>query len=316
MSQPRYENATVVICDPVAQNRNATRNALYALGFRDIESCVSAADLRRVLSAKEFDLVFAEVADINDPAFAAVADIRRNALGRNPFTVVILSTWSPGSALVRASLDCGADDLLIRPASTAMMGERIRTHTLARKKFVVTGEYIGPDRRKDPGRENSAELFDVANTLNLRAVKGLSGLEAQAAIQAAVNESLESVNLERMRRSAFQIGIIAGFLRDSLGLQGEEPARKADLRRAGMIAEDLLRMSETQNLQQAQRTCETLISVVNGGLNGEDLGKTAKLLSQLSVALQVIYTPGRRPEECESELENTLVRIRTRGRAG
>ena len=38
MQRLSYDNAQVLVYDPVAANRNATRAALYMLGFRHIET--------------------------------------------------------------------------------------------------------------------------------------------------------------------------------------------------------------------------------------------------------------------------------------
>jgi hypothetical protein len=41
----------------------------------------------------------------------------------------------------------------------------VTAHTQARKPFVVTSDYIGPDRRQGTPRPNSAAQFAVPNTL-------------------------------------------------------------------------------------------------------------------------------------------------------
>jgi hypothetical protein len=39
--------------------------------------------------------------------------------------------------------------VIIRPFSTSFAEDRIRTLIRARKPFIVTSDYIGPDRRRD-----------------------------------------------------------------------------------------------------------------------------------------------------------------------
>ena len=68
----------------------------------------------------------------------------------------------------------GADDLLLRPFSTALLGQRIEAHIDRRKGFVITTDYVGPDRRKDNSRASNVELFEPPNSLKMKAKDKLS----------------------------------------------------------------------------------------------------------------------------------------------
>ncbi len=313
MQAPRYETATVGIYDPVAMNRNATRNVLYSLGFREIEGFSALDDLGRAMSTREFDLVVLEAVRQDDAALDFTNRIRRSEVGRNPFAVILVSTWLPEAHLVRKALNAGADDLLCRPYSTSALGERLRTHVHARKGFIVTADYIGPDRRTDAARPNSAKLIEVINPLKTKAVDGKSGFEAQSAIQAGVSAGRRVINRERMTRAAFQIGVIAGFVRDETA-QSLQNVRRSDLEKIIATAEGLMTLARQEQAEQAMNTCSTVIDVARKALKGNDLPSNSQLLVRLSVALQVMLSPGRAEEELHAELDETLERIRARGR--
>ncbi len=70
-------------------------------------------------------------------------------------------------------VNSGADDLLLRPFSTTLLGQRIEAHVERRKGFVITTEYVGPDRRKEPGG-GAIDLFDPPNSLKMKAKEKLS----------------------------------------------------------------------------------------------------------------------------------------------
>jgi len=313
MQQPRYDSVSVALYDPVALNRNATRNVLYSLGFREIESYAALDDLRRAMATRDFDLVALEGASGEDHVYDFVRRVRRGDIPCNPFAVVVVTTWLPEAQLVKKVMDCGADDLLTRPFSTAMLGERLRTHVHARKGFVVTADYVGPDRRNDASRPNSAKLISVVNSLKMKAVEGKSGFEAQQAIKAGVSEGRRSVNEERMRRAAFQIGVIAGFVHQQTS-QPDQVVRRADLEKIIQTARELETLSRQEDAVQALQTCETIIDVAEKSLNGEDLSQNSQILVRLSVALQVTLTPGSEAGQFRAELDETLNRIRARGR--
>ena len=83
---------TVALYDPVAMNRNATRNVLYSLGFREIEGYSALEDLKRAMATRDFDLVVLEAAKPEDAALDFARRIRHSEVGRNPFVVVLVST--------------------------------------------------------------------------------------------------------------------------------------------------------------------------------------------------------------------------------
>lgn len=310
----RFDQTTVAIFDPVAMNRTATRNVMYSLGFREIETFATLEDLRRVIATTDFDLLVLETARADDAVLDAIAQIRRGKLARNPFSIVLVTTWQSEGDLVRAVLDSGADDLLCRPYSTTVLAERIRTHALARKGFVVTADYVGPDRRKDADRPNSAKTIEVANPLKLKAVDGLSGMEAQLAVQTAVAEARSVINQERMRRLALQIGVIAGFV----DAQAKDPAgpgvRRTDLEKILAVTQELSAIAVVERTEQPFKTCKTVSDVTKSAMEGNEIEKNAQILVRLSVALQVTLSPGRAEAECRAELDETLERIRARGR--
>ncbi|MFT3808761.1 MAG: hypothetical protein QM698_02480 [Micropepsaceae bacterium] len=313
MQQPRYDSVTVALYDPVALNRNATRNVMYSLGFREIESYGALEDLRRAMATRDFDLVALEGSSVEDPVYDFIRRVRRGEIPCNPFAVVVVTTWLPEAQLVRKVMDAGADDLLTRPFSTAMLGERLRTHAHARKGFVVTADYVGPDRRKDASRPNSARPIDVVNSLKMKAVEGKSGYEAQIAVRAGVSEGRKSINAERMRRAAFQIGVIAGFVHQQAN-RTDQTVRLSDLEKIALTARELEALARQEEAAQVIGTCETIIDVAEKSMNGNELGQNSQILVRLSVALQVTMTPGSEAGQFQSELDETLNRIRARGR--
>ena len=314
MTALRLDLASVAVFDPVAMNRNATRNVLYSLGFREIESYATLDDMRRAMATRDFDLLVLEAGAPDDAALDVAARIRRGELARNPFMIVLVTTWSPDSGLIRRALNCGADDVLSRPYSTSALSERMRTHVLARKGFVVTSDYVGPDRRKAGDRTGSAQVIEVVNSLRLKAAEGLSGLAAQAAVEGQVRENRAQVNLERMRRAAFQIGVIAGFVAQEARNADATGARRADLDKILATAQDLASLATVEKAEQPLKTAQTIIGVVKTALQGDEIEKNVQLIGRLSVALQVTLSPDRAEDECRAELDQTLERIRIRAR--
>lgn len=141
-----YDLAEMLVCDPVASSRAATRSALYSLGCRHIEICGSLRDLLEALENRPPDAALCEAQVGEAELCRAIRDLRQGH-GYNPFAIVIVTAWKPSAALVTELLATGADGVLARPFSTALLDQRIRAHVLQQKPFVVTDDYIGPERR-------------------------------------------------------------------------------------------------------------------------------------------------------------------------
>ena len=80
-------------------------------------------------------------------AMALDNQIRAGELGINTFVGFIITVWQPSEAVIRRVVNCGADDIIVRPLSTKKLMERINVVAYKRKPFVLTGSYIGKDRR-------------------------------------------------------------------------------------------------------------------------------------------------------------------------
>ena len=162
-----YDLAEVLVCDPVASNRAATRSALYSLGCRHIEIGGSLRDFLEALENRPPDLALCEAQVGEAELCRAIRQLRQDEHCYNPFAIIIVTAWTPNAALTTEILNSGADGLLLRPYSAALLDQRIRTHVLQQKPFIVTNDYIGPERRA-AGRSSSTQSFIPPNSLKMK----------------------------------------------------------------------------------------------------------------------------------------------------
>lgn len=310
----RYDLANALVCDPVAANRMASRNALFGMGFRNIEMIASFDDLRQWLGDNDTDLLVIEASENVEEACRVMQEIRQGSTGRNPFLIIIATTWQTSGEIVRGVVGAGADDLLVRPFSVKQVADRIRTHVDARKGFVVTSDYIGPDRRRDSQRPSDAQLIAVPNSLKLRAAEGLPAQASAVLAARAIEKSRSLVNLEKMRRSAFQIGVLADFLKEAAKTGASAEMRHADVERVRALNEELARRASESGFEGLNDLCSTVTNVARSVDEGKEQEKNAIVLSQLAIAMQVILTPDRTDLDHEEELKRVLEKVRARGR--
>ncbi len=222
------ENAAVLLYDPIVANLRLSRRCLSSVGFRKIRSVSNDADLAEALAQDDFELLVGEASGPDDPICSITHRLRNGEIGTNPFMVVVLTSWAHEDSAVRRVLECGADDLLLRPYSINALGDRLRTLVRGRKDFVVTSDYIGPCRR-DAARHAATDLISPPNTLNLVCMQGPEALQT---VEREIRRAQDAVGQERIRRVAMRMVTSA-----RLALDGEEAA--SGRREFGGLARDL-----------------------------------------------------------------------------
>jgi hypothetical protein len=169
MTVLNFGRVRTCLFDPAYMNRQSTLGALQTLGLTDIEPIARAGDLERALISGGFQLLIAELQGQDDQICDTIRRLRHRSLGPDPFLVTILTTWDLDAEVVRAVVNCGADDLLARPYTIAQIRQRMTGAALHRKPFIVTADYVGPSRRAATRDPEEDELFAVPNSLRVRA---------------------------------------------------------------------------------------------------------------------------------------------------
>ena len=162
MTRLSYDSVEALIYDPVSANRTATRAALYSMGFRHTDSVATLDAMMESIQKRPPDIVLCEAQGAGEELCAAIQQLRQGGVCDNPFIVIIVTAWEKTTGLINRVVNSGADDLLLRPFSTALLGQRIEAHIERRKGFVITTDYVGPDRRRDEPRPARAEIYRSA----------------------------------------------------------------------------------------------------------------------------------------------------------
>src|ERR1700748_3474614 len=109
MNRLLYDTAETLIYDPVSANRMATRSALYALGFRKIETVATVKAFSESLRKRPPDLALCEVPGADGDLCALIQTMRQGIEGYNPFLIVIATAWAKSADLIARVVDRGAD---------------------------------------------------------------------------------------------------------------------------------------------------------------------------------------------------------------
>ncbi|HUO92994.1 MAG TPA: response regulator [Rhizomicrobium sp.] len=310
MSRLSFDTAEVLVYDPVSSNRNATRASLYQIGFRRIETVATIDAFVESVRRRPPDLALCEAQGTEAETCDTIQNLRQGATTYNPFIVIIVTAWEQTSALVNRVLNSGADDLLLRPFSTTTLQARVRSHIERRKGFVVTTDYIGPDRRRagDPTPSN-INIFEPPNSLRMKAHERLTSEEATQRLDKELKTARDTLSTEKLRRDTFQVCILWRLIGD-INPASEEYARElAHLRDK---ARAISRRCSDIEFEKAVEWCESVQAAIEGLEVGIDRNASMHMLGHAALNLSAIFTPEKTEQEHLKEVDATVVMIKAR----
>ena len=312
MSRLSYDSVDVLIYDPVPSNRTATRATLYALGFRRTETVSTLEAFLEAVQKNPPDIALCEAQGASEELCATIQQLRQGGAGYNPFIVIIVTAWEKNTALINKVVSSGADDLLLRPFSTALLGSRIEAHVDRRKGFVITTDYVGPDRRKDNARESNVELFEPPNSLKMKAKDKLSSEAIARRLEGELKSAREKLTSEKLRRDTFQVCILWRLLQEQMFIPGQI---SSDLAKLQALTRSIEVRSRDTEFQPAAEWCEAVLAAAEGLCLGVDRNASMHLLGHAALSLHQIFHPEKSPAEQLSEIDATVAIIRARNQA-
>lgn len=318
MDNSRRHDVRILYGDPAQGSRALYRQAMIGAGFNNLREFDSLDGFVDLVAVAQPDLVLMDISLPGGDVAQLVSDLRHGRLGINPYLPVILTTWEAERSVVRKLMDAGADDLLVKPLSTKSLLDRLEAVALNRKPFVVTSDYIGPDRRKaDARRESNVPLFDVPNPMRAK----LTGETFDARmLQQAVMVMNEQINQQRLRASAFRVAFVATQIvplyksqtmpdNNTLGMLRDLIASAEDIKR---------RTLDTEQAHVAQICDRLLLPARQMYERGEDFvftfdwQKSFDLLKSLADAVLALFHPDRDAALLASEVAVAIDRFQAR----
>lgn len=304
--------------DPAHGSRALYRQAMVGAGFGNLREFSTLEDFTDLVAVAQPDLLLMDIGLPGGDVAQLVSDLRHGRLGINPYLPVILTTWEAERSVVRRLVDSGADDLLVKPMSTKALLDRLEAVAMNRKPFVVTSDYIGPDRRRvEARRESNVPLFDVPNPM--RAKLTGEGFDARA-LQQAVMLMNEQVNRQRLQASAFRIAFVAAQIVPLYKAQTMPDAHTLTLLRDLIVStEDIQRRVVDTDLAHVGQLCERLLTPARQMYDrGEDFvftfdwQKSFDLLKTLGDAVLAFFHPDRDAAMLAGEVAVAVDRFQAR----
>jgi DNA-binding response OmpR family regulator len=309
MSKLSFDSVDVLIYDPVSANRATTRAAMYALGFRKTETVPTLENFLEAVQKAPPDIVLCESQGQVDELCSVIQQMRQGAAGYNPFLVIIVTAWENSANLINQVISSGADDLLLRPFSTAVLRQRIEAHADRRKGFVITTDYVGPDRRKDNNRASNIEVFEPPNSLKMKAKDKMSAEDIARKLDGELKTAREKLTSEKLRRDSFQVCVLWRLLQDQPMPAGHPPQ---DLVKLQLLSKSIMTRSQDTEFSVAQEWCQSLLASAEGLAAGIDRNASLHLLGHAALSLHQVFYPDKSSSEQMTEIDATVALIHAR----
>jgi DNA-binding NarL/FixJ family response regulator len=303
-----WEEVDILLVDAEVQLRAGLRNILMQEGYRGIRDVSTVSGARDKIRESPPDLVVVDSQMPDGDSIAMIEDIRFKRLGANPFLTIMVMIWSPNREMVDRILKCGVDDLVVRPNAPMKVMERINYLAGNRQPFVVTSEYIGPDRggrKKKEGEEHDladdVPRIEVPNTLGAKAAgEQIDYVELQEMVSSAMHE----INDQRLRRHSLRIADIVDKIVPAYQKNNVTPAIQKEVAQLSNISKEISERLLNSDFEHVTDLCETLDSVMSSICRDprNPDPRDVDLLKAISDAIVVSFNPEKASAEFSAEV--------------
>lgn len=258
---PAYDlsNVEVAVIDTQSNTLRLLRDVLARLGVKKIELYDSVTHAAQLLTGGAPDVVLVDCDGPHESeAFRFIRTFRNEPETPNPYAIVIVTTWQATPGQLMRTTNSGADDLISKPLSPKQLQERLHLLIDARKKFVVTADYTGPDRRKSPREGVQMPLIDVPNTLRLKAL----GRWPAGNLKQLMDDAARRVNVQKRLRGAIQVSFLIEYAVPGLSARPAQKSAIEHVSRVPGIVEDMQRrLTGAPNPSAAETLCRALKAI-------------------------------------------------------
>lgn len=276
MKKYNIEDITVVIADPNRQLRTSLKGVLGQHGFRGIQDAATAPVLEDILRNKTPDLILSDINMPDGNVCEIINKLRHNTIGNNPYAAVILFTDQGLEDVIGMASQAGVDDIQVKPVVAAKIIKRMEYLVEKRKPFVVTTDYVGPDRRSKP-RPGTQQIEQIIapNSIALKA----NGQFKPDQFRLQIEQTTWDINAQKIERHVFQVSYLVDHILPAFT--------------SGQITRESLQM--VARLRQVSR------DIVNR-LEDSDFGHIANLASTLETVANSLWRSGTDPKKKDLNL--------------
>jgi DNA-binding response OmpR family regulator len=137
----------VMVFDPTPLGLAILTQILTGFGARKIHRCSTIDEAKQVVVDFEVDLMIVDAMAESGEGYEFVRWLRANVPEPNRHTPVLLTAAHTKASDVANARDCGSHFIVAKPLAPIVVLERIIWIAKEGRAFVLSDEYVGPDRR-------------------------------------------------------------------------------------------------------------------------------------------------------------------------
>ena len=301
-----FGNAQILIAEQNGPERNRLIGILRDMGCEHLHACESLDSVKEKIGravSDDHDGFSPDLIIIDQHLSPHIGrfidDVRHGRYGRNPFVSLILTTTSTDSRDITRLIRQGADDVVVKPISGRLLGERIEYVAVHRRPFIVTSDYVGPDRRLDDDRPSTVDQLAVPNTL----LDQLSGATAsQGDTNTTIKDAVQAIVNARLEQHAQSLGVLSHLVLEAHFDGGSDSAQKSqpmgtslrimlsllrDIQRIGSQVKNIAMIELSRSLRQQIQG----IARHRDGLTEADIMLLKDLVEAVKMTIGVIALP-------------------------
>ena len=306
------DKVVVFVGVPDEAVRRELRQLLKRAGVKQISAHANLENLKSLVGKIPPDLII--VADDLDPqVFDFIRDIRHNKLGSNPFVLIMTIVAPDHREGVKGAMQAGTDDIIVKPLKEKQLLQRLKRVMTNRSAFVVTSDYLGPDRRP-PDRPSAIQRINVPNTMREK----VSGKDVDAGdVRDAVDGSMTEVLQARLDSHGLRMGFVSNLILEAFKTKNIAPEIRDKILALADVLKDAAKTAERLEERDLAILCGSLSADVMA-IAERYLAPTAKdidLIEKLSKAVVLAMKPRSAPDKLEEENRQAAATYQQRQRA-
>lgn len=141
------EKASVLILDGDPMSTTILAQILSGFGAKNLHKCATVELAKAALARTSVDLIVMDPGMLGSEGWEVIPWLRRHGTPQNKHASVLIVTGHTQSSKIKAARDAGANFVVAKPLTPAVVHDRIVWMGRDRRPFVECKVYAGPDRR-------------------------------------------------------------------------------------------------------------------------------------------------------------------------
>lgn len=175
MKEQNQRKLKLLVADPDLYIARVVAMSLRELKIENIHIVKTAAEVLDFLAEHTVHILITEWLTVTGENSDLVSYLRRDKNSPNRTLPIVLLTGRGERADVEAARNAGINEFVVKPFSTRTLYDRIEQLVDSPRAFVLSGNYVGPDRRRQRALEADETERRTIEPRQVRAHKAAAG---------------------------------------------------------------------------------------------------------------------------------------------